>query len=163
MLKVLTGNLFESKAGSLVNTVNCIGIMGKGVALEFKKRYPAMFEDYARRCGLGQVRLGEPYPYRDASGILIVNFPTKDHWRSPSRLADIEHGLDYFVQHHAEWDIRSVAFPALGCGNGGLDWQRVRPLMVAKLGRLKVDIEIYAPTDAGNAPPKLSDTLPSTP
>ena len=66
MLKVLTGNLFESKAGSLVNTVNCIGIMGKGVALEFKKRFPAMFEDYARRCGLGQVRLGEPYPYYDA-------------------------------------------------------------------------------------------------
>ena len=97
MFKALIGDLFATQAQTRVNTVNCVGIMGKGVAQEFKKRYPAMFDDYAKRCKRKQVRLGEPYLYRDRSGILIVNFPTKDHWRSPSRLADIERGLDYFV------------------------------------------------------------------
>jgi O-acetyl-ADP-ribose deacetylase (regulator of RNase III) len=119
MVKEITGSLFESRAETLVNPVNCVGVMGKGLSLEFKKRFPAMFEDYARRCERKEVRLGEPYPHRDASGIVIVNFPTKDHWRSPSRLADIERGLDYFVQHHLKWGVRSVAFPQLGCGNGG--------------------------------------------
>ena len=93
-----------------MNTVNCIGSIGKGVAQEYKKRYPAMFEDYAERCARKQVRLGQPYLYRDRSGILIVNFPTKDHWRSPSRLADIERGLDYFVQYCAEWGVRASRF-----------------------------------------------------
>jgi O-acetyl-ADP-ribose deacetylase (regulator of RNase III) len=86
MVTALTGDFFGTKAGALVNPVNCIGVMGKGLALEFKTRYPAMFLDYAARCARKELRLGEPYPYRDASGILIVNFPTKDHWRSPSRL-----------------------------------------------------------------------------
>jgi hypothetical protein len=90
MFRALIGDLFASQAQTLVNTVNCVGVMGKGVALEFKKRWPAMFEDYRRRCDAKQVRLGEPCLYRDASGTSIVNFPTKDHWRSPSRVADIE-------------------------------------------------------------------------
>jgi O-acetyl-ADP-ribose deacetylase (regulator of RNase III) len=145
MFKALIGDLFVSHAQTLVNTVNCVGIMGKGVAQEFKKRFPAMFEDYAARCEHRQVRLGEPYPYRDRSGILIINFPTKDHWRSPSRLADIERGLDYFVQHHAEWGVKSVAFPPLGCGNGGLSWEGVGPLIYGKLRHLNIDIEVYAP------------------
>src|ERR1051326_8391513 len=93
MFKALIGDLFGTQALARVNTVNCVGIMGKGVAQEFKKRYPAMFEDYAERCERKQVRLGEPYLYRDRSGVLIVNFPTKDHWRSPSRLVDIGRGL----------------------------------------------------------------------
>ncbi len=109
MFKALIGDLFATQAQTRVNTVNCVGIMGKGVAQEFKKRYPAMFEDYAERCERKQVRLGEPYLFRDRSGVQIVNFPTKDHWRSPSRLADIERGLDYFVQNHVEWGIKSVA------------------------------------------------------
>jgi O-acetyl-ADP-ribose deacetylase (regulator of RNase III)/uncharacterized protein YwgA len=145
MFKALIGDLFASRAQTRVNTVNCVGIMGKGVAQEFKKRYPAMFEDYLARCDRKQVRLGEPYPYRDNSGILIVNFPTKDHWRSPSRLADIERGLDYFVRHHQEWGVQSAAFPPLGCGNGGLSWEEVGPLIYGKLRHLGVDIEVYAP------------------
>lgn len=145
MFKALIGDLFASEAQTLVNTVNCVGIMGKGVAQEFKRRYPAMFEDYAERCERKQVRVGEPYPYRDRSGILIVNFPTKDHWRSPSRLADIERGLDYFVQHHEVWGIESVAFPPLGCGNGGLSWEEVGPLIYGKLRGLGIDVEVYAP------------------
>ena len=145
MFKALIGDLFASQAQARVNTVNCVGIMGKGVAQEFKKRYPLMFEDYAEKCDRKQVRLGEPYLYRDRSGVLIVNFPTKDHWRSPSRLSDIERGLDYFVRHHGEWGVKSVAFPPLGCGNGGLSWEEVGPLMYGKLQRLQIDVEVYAP------------------
>ena len=105
MFRALIGDLFESQAQTLVNTVNCVGVMGKGVAAAFKQHFPAMFEDYQRRCERQAVRLGEPYLYRDASGVLIVNFPTKDHWRSPSRLGDIERGLDHFVVHAAEWGV----------------------------------------------------------
>jgi Macro domain len=97
MFRVLIGDLFESQAQVLVNAVNCVGVMGKGIAVQFKKRFPAMFEDYARRCDQKQVRIGEPYLYRDRSGAQIVNFPTKDHWRSPSLLVDIERRLDYFA------------------------------------------------------------------
>ena len=145
MLKALIGDLFESRAQTLVNTVNRVGVMGKGVALEFKKRFPVNFEDYAKRCEGKQVRLGEPYPYRDPSGRSIVNFPTKDHWRSPARLSDIERGLDYFAQHFSEWGVESVAMPPLGCGNGGLEWSEVGPLIYRKLHRLPIDVEVYAP------------------
>lgn len=145
MFKALIGDLFESRVQTLVNTVNCVGVMGKGVAMEFKKRFPAMFDDYAIRCERKQVHLGKPYVYRDASGRQIVNFPTKDHWRSPSRLSDIERGLDHFVQHFEEWGITSVAMPPLGCGNGGLEWSEVGPLIYRKLRHLPIDIEVYAP------------------
>lgn len=155
MFKVLIGDLFESQAQTLVNTVNCVGVMGKGVAAAFKQRFPAMFEDYQRRCERQAVRLGEPYLYRDASGVLIVNFPTKDHWRSPSRLSDIERGLDHFVARAAEWGIRSVAMPPLGCGNGGLEWSEVGPLIHRKLHALPMDVEVYAPY----ATPKAELTL----
>lgn len=145
MFKTLIGDMFTSRAQTLVNTVNCVGVMGKGVALEFKKRFPAMNEDYLARCERKQVRLGEPYLYRDLGGAMVVNFPTKDHWRSPSRLADIERGLDYFVQNVTAWGITSVAFPPLGCGNGGLEWAEVGPLMYRKLANLDIDVEVYAP------------------
>src|SRR6266498_770968 len=145
MFKALIGDLFETKAQTRVNTVNCVGVMGKGVALEFRKRFPAMFEDYLARCQRGEVRLGKPYLYRDSSGVRIVNFPTKQHWRSPSHLADIGRGLDYFLAHAAEWEIRSVAFPPLGCGNGGLEWPEVGPLLYAKLRDAEFDVEVYAP------------------
>lgn len=145
MFRALIGDLFASKAQTLVNSVNCVGVMGKGVALEFKKRWPAMFEDYQRRCTLKQVRLGEPYLYRDVEGASIVNFPTKDHWRSPSRVADIESGLNYLVAHAKEWGIRSLALPPLGCGNGGLEWSEVGPLIYRKLHSAPFDVEVYAP------------------
>jgi O-acetyl-ADP-ribose deacetylase (regulator of RNase III)/uncharacterized protein YwgA len=145
MFKALIGDLFTSEAQTLVNTVNCVGVMGKGVALEFKKRFPSLFEDYAERCERKQVKLGEPYLYRDAGNKLVLNFPTKGHWRSPSRLADIEAGLDFFVKHYAEWGITSIAFPPLGCGNGGLEWSEVGPLVYGKLHKLPIAIEIYAP------------------
>jgi len=145
MFKALIGDLFESQAQTLVNTVNCVGVMGKGVAEQFKQRFPEMFEDYKSRTDRKAVRLGEPYLYRDASGVQIVNFPTKDHWRSPSRLSDIERGLDYLAAHAAEWEITSLALPPLGCGNGGLEWSEVGPLIYRKLRGLPIDIEVYAP------------------
>lgn len=145
MFRALIGDLFTSKGRTLVNTVNCVGVMGKGVAFEFKKRWPAMFEDYQRRCATKQVRLGEPYLYRDITGVSIINFPTKDHWRSPSRVADVASGLDHLVAHAGTWGIRSLALPPLGCGNGGLEWSEVGPLIYRKLHDAPFDVEVYAP------------------
>lgn len=145
MFKALIGDLFASEAQTLVNTVNCVGVMGKGVALEFKKRFPRMMKDYADRCERKAVRLGEPYLYTDEAGARIINFPTKGHWRSSSRLADIERGLDHVAAHAAEWGITSLALPPLGCGNGGLAWSEVGPLIYSKLHRLPIDVEVYAP------------------
>ena len=144
-IKALIGDMFASDMQTIVNTVNCVGIMGKGIAQIFKKEYPDMFEDYADRCSRGEVRLGEPYPYKDLTGVSIVNFPTKGHWRAATRLDDVEAGLDYFVKHFRAWGITSVAFPPLGCGNGGLEWATVGPLMYSKLGGLGIPVELYAP------------------
>lgn len=144
-IKALIGDMFASDMQTIVNTVNCVGVMGKGIAQIFKKEYPAMFEDYARRCERGEVRLGEPYHYKDLAGASIVNFPTKGHWRAATRLEDVESGLDYFVKHFRPWGITSVAFPPLGCGNGGLEWATVGPLMYSKLKGLGIPVELYAP------------------
>jgi O-acetyl-ADP-ribose deacetylase (regulator of RNase III)/uncharacterized protein YwgA len=143
--KVQIGDLFSAGTQTLVNTVNCVGVMGKGVALEFKKRFPAMFDDYLARCQRKEVRLGEPYLFRDVSGALIINFPTKDHWRSPAHLKDIERGLDYLASHAIQWGIISAAFPPLGCGNGGLEWADVGPLMYQKLHAVPIDVVVFAP------------------
>jgi O-acetyl-ADP-ribose deacetylase (regulator of RNase III)/uncharacterized protein YwgA len=145
MATVKIGDIFESSAQTLVNTVNCVGVMGKGIALEFKKRFPAMYQDYVARCEAGLVQMGRPYHFADLFGTSVINFPTKKHWRAASRLQDIEEGLDYFVAHYEEWGIKSVAFPPLGCGNGGLEWAVVGPLMYAKLANLPIPVEIYAP------------------
>jgi O-acetyl-ADP-ribose deacetylase (regulator of RNase III) len=161
MIRILIGDLFKSQAQTLVNAVNCVGVMGKGIAEQFRRRFPAMFDDYKQRCRRKDVRLGEPYLYRDCSGIQIVNFPTKSHWRSPSRIVDVEHGLDDLVKHATEWNIASLALPALGCGNGGLEWSRVGPLIYRKLNTLPIDIELYAPT--GTAPQHLTTEFLSAP
>ena len=144
-IKALIGDMFASEMQTIVNTVNCVGIMGKGIAQIFKNEYPAMFEDYADRCARGEVRLGEPYHYKDLAGTSIVNFPTKGHWRAATRLDDVDAGLDYFVKHFRAWGITSVAFPPLGCGNGGLEWSTVGPLMYSKLKGLGIAVELYAP------------------
>jgi len=145
MIFVRQGNLFDSRAQTLVNAVNCVGIMGKGIAAAFKKKFPAMFADYAARCKRGELKLGEPYLFRDPSGICILNFPTKGHWRSSSRLIDIETGLAHVVANYQALGITSIAFPALGCGAGGLEWADVQALMEAILRDLEIPVEIYAP------------------
>lgn len=145
MIHTLIGDLFESQHQTLVNTVNCVGVMGKGIALQFKKRFPEMFKDYVARCEQGRVKLGEPYLYKPLLPPWILNFPTKDHWRSVSRLSDIVQGLEYLAAHYEEWGIRSLAVPPLGCGHGGLEWHIVGPTLYRQLGRLDIPVEIYAP------------------
>jgi len=145
MIKALIGDLLESPMQVKVNTVNCVGIMGKGIALIFKQQYPDMFEDYQQRVNAKEIRPGEPYLYTNIFGEKILNFPTKDHWKSLSRIEYVTKGLDIFRQKYKEWGIESIAFPPLGCGNGGLEWRDVGPLMYQKLRDLDIDVEIYAP------------------
>ena len=142
--------MFESKCSTIVNAVNCVGVMGKGIALEFKKRYPAMYRDYVEKCDAGEVKPGKPYVYENHDGTKILNFPTKDHWRSPSKLSYVMDGLEWFVTNYESYGISSIAFPALGCGNGGLTWKVVGPIMYHKLSKLPIEIEIYAPFGTNN-------------
>lgn len=99
-MKILVGDILKSKAQTLINTVNCVGIMGKGIALEFKKRFPEMFEDYVENCERKKVKSGIPYLYRSLFPPQILNFPTKDHWKSVSRISDIELRLQRLLQHY---------------------------------------------------------------
>jgi len=119
--------------------------MGKGIALQFKEKYPEMFKDYSKKCLRKQVKPGVPYHYKDIIGTSVINFPTKDHWRSPAHIEDIIRGLDVFVKNYKEWGITSVAFPPLGCGNGGQLWSVIGRLMYQKLSKIDIPIEIYAP------------------
>src|SRR5437899_1683390 len=128
-VRIVTGDLLKSGQQTLVNTVNTVGVMGKGIALAFKKRYPEMFDDYVQRCDRGEVELGQPYVFTEPDH-LIVNFPTKGHWRAVSKLSDIATGLEYLEKHYKEWGITSIAVPPLGCGNGQLEWKIVGPTLV---------------------------------
>lgn len=143
-IRLVTGDILKSDAQTLVNTVNCVGVMGKGIALAFKRRYPDMYRDYVKRCDLGKVRLGRPYLYQ-ADDHLILNFPTKKHWRAVSRLEDIVTGLEYLEEHYREWGITSLAVPPLGCGNGQLEWDVVGPTLYRHLARLDIPVELYPP------------------
>jgi|MTBAKSStandDraft_2_1061841.scaffolds.fasta_scaffold03809_3 O-acetyl-ADP-ribose deacetylase (regulator of RNase III)/uncharacterized protein YwgA len=145
MIRVLIGDLFESEAQTLVNTINCVGIMGKGIALQFKNRFPDMFKDYAARCKLKKVALGRPYLYKPLFGKWVLNFPTKDHWRSVATLKDIVAGLEYLLTHYQEWGITSIAIPPLGCGEGQLEWRVVGPTMYRYLAKMDADVFLYAP------------------
>ena len=145
MVDVRVGDLFDSKAQTLVNTVNCVGVMGKGIALQFKKHFPDMFKDYAERCKRGDVRLGRPYLFKRLHRPWILNFPTKDHWRSVSRLADIAEGLRYLEERYAKWGIESLAIPPLGCGHGQLEWRVVGPILYRRMSRFEIPVELYAP------------------
>jgi O-acetyl-ADP-ribose deacetylase (regulator of RNase III)/uncharacterized protein YwgA len=160
MINVVVGDIFNSGAQTVVNTVNCVGVMGKGLALEFRRRYPEMYEDYVDRCSRGEVHLGQPYIYRYVVPPWILLFPTKQHWRSLSRIVDIEAGLSYLAAHYREWGITSLAVPPLGCGLGGLDWSIVGPSLYQGLSRLDIDVRLYAPTDtpAGQLDPAFLDS-----
>lgn len=142
MLTYIEGDLFNSPAQVLVNTVNTVGVMGKGIALEFKKRYPKMFDAYKKQCDRHSLVIGKLMLWY-APDHWILQFPTKEHWRSPSRLEYIEKGLMTFVRKYADYNITSVAFPKLGCGNGELDWADVKVLMEKYLRDLPIDIYIY--------------------
>jgi len=142
MLYMVDGNIFESPAQTLVNTVNTAGAMGKGLAKEFKRLFPDMFTEYQRLCESGSLDIGKLwlYPTKNKS---VLNFPTKRHWRQPSKLEFIDLGLRTFVSVYDQARVTSIAFPQLGCGNGELDWAEVKPLMEMYLKSLPIDAYIY--------------------
>lgn len=143
MITYVKGNLFQSPAQVLVNTVNTVGVMGKGIALDFKQLFPAMYRQYRDLCESGQLTIGKLWLYKSPNK-WVLNFPTKKHWRSPSRVEYVDAGLKKFVQRYAAFGIDSVAFPALGCGNGQLDFAtQVQPLMEKHLKSLPIEIFIH--------------------
>lgn len=144
MIYYIKGNMFDSPAQVLVNTVNTVGVMGKGLALTFKKVYPDMFVNYKRFCDHNDLTIGKLYLYK-TKGKWILNFPTKTTWRKPSKIEYIEEGLKKFVSTYKSKNIKSIAFPMLGCGNGGLDFEsEVKPLMNRYLSSLEgINIYVY--------------------
>lgn len=144
MITYVSGSLFESPAQVLVNTVNTEGVMGKGIALKFKKIYPTMFVEYQRLCERGEINIGVLWIYKTPHK-WILNFPTKRSWRQPSQIEYIKKGLQKLKKEFVELNIESIAFPALGCGNGELDWQDVKPVMEEYLNDLPANIFIHPP------------------
>jgi len=150
MIHRTTGNLLEAEVEALVNTVNTVGIMGKGIALMFKEAFPENFRQYAAACRCGDVQVGRMFvTQRDSleGPRWIINFPTKKHWRNRTRIEWIEAGLQDLQRVIVEKEIGSIAVPPLGCGHGGLSWSTVRPLIECVLGDLpEVDVLLYEPT-----------------
>ena len=139
MVIINKGTVFNTDAKAIVNTVNCKGVMGAGIALEFQLRYPAMNEEYIRKCEDGSIRVGK-VDYYDGDPI-IINFPTKYDFKFPSKIEWVEAGLQDFISTYSNHNIDTVAFPKLGAGRGGLDWQQVKALMIRYLDPL--DIKVY--------------------
>ena len=141
----LIGDLFASRAQTLTNTVNCVGVMGKGIALGFKERFPVMYREYVRMCDRGEVQLGRPYLWSPIIPPWVLNFPTKEHWRGRASLDAIVEGLVYLEGNHRAWGVTSLAVPPLGCGEGGLEWEIVGRTLYQHLSRLEIPVELYAP------------------
>ena len=159
-----TGDLFLDKSEALVNTVNCVGVMGKGVAYEFRHRWPENYKAYKKACDAKELRPGRMLIFEvtnlfgENGPRFIVNFPTKDHWRAKSKLEYISDGLDALVSDIRKYQIKSIALPPLGCGNGGLDWRIVQPMMMDRLSKLEnVTVPIYGPL-GGTDEPEYVDT-----
>ncbi|MFI5125019.1 MAG: macro domain-containing protein [Chitinophagales bacterium] len=150
MIQYKHSNLLLSNAEALVNTVNTVGIMGKGIALQFKESFPLNFKLYQKACKAGEVQIGSMFVTetgRFTGPKYIINFPTKTDWRSNTRIEYIEEGLNDLIKVIQEKHIQSIAIPPLGCGNGGLDWKDVKPLIERKLMPLseQIQIEVYEP------------------
>jgi len=159
------GDLLQQQVDAIVNTVNAVGVMGKGIALQFKQKWPENFKAYERACKRGEVRTGQMFIY-DAGGLLkpryIINFPTKRHWRERSRLSYIDEGLRDLVDQVRRLNIRSIAIPPLGCGNGGLEWDDVRPRIERAAAELaNVDVRMFAPE--GAPAPRTQETRTAKP
>ena len=151
MIKLTQGDLLkQDDVDAIVNTVNCVGVMGKGIALQFKNKWPANFTAYAAACKAGEVRPGQMFVF-DSGGLVkpnfIINFPTKDHWRGASKVEFIRDGLVDLVAQVRSLGIRSIAVPPLGCGNGGLEWSDVRPIIERALDALpEVEVRLFQPS-----------------
>ena len=163
MLKITAGNLLEANVEALVNTVNTEGVMGKGIALQFKQAFPSMYKAYEHDCRHKLVQLGKVHIY-DLGGLVggprwIINFPTKGHWRSKSKLSDIATGLRDLINQVRDLNIRSIAIPPLGCGYGGLNWSDVEPMIRNAFEELPdVDVQLYAPSGPPDAATMLIKT-----
>ena len=151
MIDFTTGNIFDVPADVRINTVNCVGVMGAGVALAFKIKYPEMFREYKRECKKGTVRPGSLHVWRSLYSEYIVNLPTKRHWREPSRYEDVEAGLVALRKFLKELGKVRVALPALGCGHGGLEWERVSQMIRHHLSGLEADIIVFNPSASQKA------------
>jgi O-acetyl-ADP-ribose deacetylase (regulator of RNase III) len=154
MIKELSGNLLLAKADALVNTVNTVGVAGKGIALQFRQAFPGNFRAYERAARRGDVVPGKMFVWETgqlAAPHYIINFPTKRHWRAQSRIQDIEAGLTDLVRVIQEFQIQTIAVPPLGCGNGGLDWNDVRPLITSRLREVDAEVLLFPPTGAPDA------------
>jgi O-acetyl-ADP-ribose deacetylase (regulator of RNase III) len=149
MIEYKSGSILTEDVEALVNTVNCVGVMGRGIALQFKNAFPANYKAYASACKRGEVVPGRMFVYETAEMInprFIINFPTKRHWKGKSRLEDIDTGLTALKQELRERDIRSIAIPPLGCGLGGLDWKEVKPRIEMALSEFpEVKAIVYEP------------------
>lgn len=148
-IHLTNGNMFDINADILINTVNCVGVMGKGVALQFKQKYPVMFEEYKEDCRRGCLYPGSVTDHTINDGKRILNFATKNHWRDNSKYAYIETGLNNLFCILKDVQNKTiVAMPALGCGNGGLDWDNVLALIKRYLSDLNnVEIFVFEPND----------------
>jgi O-acetyl-ADP-ribose deacetylase (regulator of RNase III) len=151
MIEFTKGDMFEKSVDVRINTVNCKGVMGAGVALAFKTRYPEMFKDYKKACSEGIVQPGVMHVWKNLLGDWIINFPTKRDWREQSRYEDILSGLDALRRYLKDFGPISVALPALGCGHGGLDWNQVSQMIKEKLSDLDAHIFVFEPADSRNA------------
>jgi len=152
MLEFKQGNLLEEDAEALVNAVNCVGVMGKGIALQFKQAFPENFQQYKKACDAKEVQPGRMFTV--PTGKLfnpkyIINFPTKRHWRDNSKIEDIQTGLKALVAEVQQLGITSIAIPALGCGNGGLDWLEVKPRIESAFVELpEVKVVVFEPSQS---------------
>ena len=155
MIEFTKGDMFEEPADIRVNTVNCKGVMGAGVALAFKSHYPEMFKDYRRACDAGEVQPGHLHVWKTLTGEWVINFPTKRDWRDPSRYEDIASGLSALRTYLQSQGPVRVVLPALGCGHGGLDWNRVAPMIEQNLADLEARIRVFEPADSRAAGRKL--------
>jgi O-acetyl-ADP-ribose deacetylase (regulator of RNase III) len=150
-IELTTGDLLEQRVDAIVNTVNTVGVMGKGIALQFKRKWPANAKAYEAACKRKEVVPGKMFVF-DNGGLVepkfIINFPTKRHWRQPSQMSDIDAGLVDLIAQVKRLNIRSIAIPPLGCGNGGLEWDQVRPRIEAAFKEVpNVDVKLFAPSD----------------
>ena len=135
-------SIFSSPCKTLVNPVNTVGVMGKGLALAFKQKYPEMFFEYRSRCKAGQLQPGSFWLWKGPER-WVLNLATKQDWRRPSKLSYIENSLDLFCFSYEDIGVDDIAFPKVGCGFGGLEWKTVKPIMVDKLGKLPITVHIH--------------------
>lgn len=148
MITYKKGDLLKAEVEALVNTVNTVGVMGKGIALQFKNQYPKNYKIYKEACKTGTLRVGGVLVVRDADLLgekIIINFPTKEHWKAKSKYDFISTGLKALKNALIEHRIKSIALPPLGCGNGGLDWAHVKPMIEQELKNLPVEIQVFEP------------------